>query len=111
MSQEGQARGSEKLLAQLARKGTAATPEEVKAAVALPATSDYKLLRWLIRGIPPFYLELETAFQMKPQQLGDAINHFTATAGIRGINILINGIPKPDIAEVNVTLAHGGGEV
>ena len=75
MANEAQARGSEKLLAQLAKKGGAATLEEVKAAVSLPATSDFKFLRWLIRGIPPVYFD---------------------------------GIPKPDIAQVNVVLAHGG---
>ena len=107
MSNEGQARGSHKLLAQLAKKGAAATHEDVKAAVALPAASDYKLLRWLIRGIPPVYLELETVFSVKPQQLGDLVNHFAASAGIRDIKILINGIPKPDIAEVNVVVAGG----
>ena len=101
------ARGSQKLLAQLVKKGAAATAEEVKAAVALPAASDYKLLRWLIRGIPAVYLEIETVFQVQPKQLGDAVNHFVATAGIRNINILINGIPIPDIAQINVTLAHG----
>ena len=47
MANEAQARGSEKLLAQLAKKGAAATFDEVKAAVSLPATSDYTLLRWL----------------------------------------------------------------
>ena len=108
MATEGQARGSEKLLAQLAKKGTAATVEDVKAAVSLPATADYKVLRWMIRGIPAVYFELETAFQVKPQQLADFVNHFAAQKGIRDLNILINGIPKPDIAEVNVILAHAG---
>ena len=109
MAQEGQARGSHKLVAQLAKKGAAATHEDVKAAVALAANSDYKLLRWLIRGIPAVYLELETVFEAKPQQLGDLVNHFAANAAIRDINILINGIPYPDIAQVNVVVA--GGEV
>jgi len=107
MAQEGQARGSHKLVAQLAKKGAAATHEDVKAAVALPTASDYKVLRWLIRGIPPIYLELETVFSVKPQQLGDLVNHFAANSAIRDINILINGIPFPDIAQVNVVLAGG----
>jgi hypothetical protein len=109
MAHEGQARGSHKLVAQLAKKGAAATHEDVKAAVALAASSEYKLLRWLIRGIPPVYLELETVFEVKPQQLGDLVNHFAANASIRDINILINGIPNPDVAQVNVVVA--GGEV
>jgi hypothetical protein len=108
MAQEGQARGSEKLLANLAKKGAAATVEDVKAAVSLPPAADYKLLRWMIRGIPAYYLELETEFQMKPAQLGDFVNHFAAQAGIRDVNILINGIPRPDIAQVNVVVAQPG---
>ena len=108
MATEGQKRGSEKLLAQLAKKGAAATNDDVKAAVSLPSTSDYRVLRWLIRGVPAYYLELETVFQVKPLQLGELVNHLAAQPGIRDVNILINGIPKPDIAEVNVVLAHGG---
>ena len=108
MENEAQARGSEKLLAQLAKKGATATLEDVKAAVSLPATADYKLLRWLIRGIPPVYFEVETAFQVRPQQLAEFVNHFATLSGTRDLSILINGIPKPDIAQVNVVLAHGG---
>lgn len=108
MANEAQARGSAKLLAQLAKKGTTATLEDVKTALSLPAAADYKLLRWLIRGIPPVYFEVETAFQLKPEQLAQFVNHFAAQPGIRDLDILINGIPKPDIAQVNVVLAHGG---
>jgi hypothetical protein len=108
MSNQAPARGSQKLLAQLAKKGAAATPDEVKAAVAAPTTADYKLLRWLIRGIPPVYFELEAMLQVKPQHLGEAVNHFVANSAIRDINILINGIPFPDIAQVTVTVAESG---
>lgn len=101
------ARGSQKMLAELIKKGGAATAEDVKSAIALPAATDYKLLRWYIRGIPAIYYEVETVFQMQPKQLADAVNRFVATAGIRDINILINGIPIPDIAQINMTLVHG----
>jgi len=47
MANEAQARGSEKLLAQLAKKGAAATLEEVKAAVSLPATSEIDVVKCL----------------------------------------------------------------
>jgi hypothetical protein len=107
MAHEGQSRGSQKLVAQLAKKGAAATHEDVKAAVALPAASDYKVLRWLIRGIPPIYFELETMLSVKPQQLGELVNYFAANSAIRDINILINGIPHPDVAQVNVVVAGG----
>lgn len=110
MSNGNPARGSEKLLAELIKKGAAATHEEVKAAVALPAGTDYKLLRWLIRGIPPIYFEVETTFQLTPQELGQAVNTFAGNAAVRGINILINGIPNPDVAELVVTVAHGEGQ-
>jgi hypothetical protein len=108
MANQGPARGSQKLLAQLAKKGAAATADDVKAAVSVPAAADYKLLRWLIRGIPPVYFELETSFQVKPSQLGDAVNQFAANSAIRNINILINGIPIPDIAQINVIAAESG---
>jgi hypothetical protein len=100
------ARGSHKLLSDLIKKGSAATPEEVKAAVSIPANSDIKLLRWLVRGTP-VYWEIETIFQLQPRQLGDVVNHFVATAGIRDINILINGTPKPDLAQIGAVIAHG----
>ena len=101
------ARGSTKLLSELIKKGSAATPEEVKAAVSVAATADYKLLRWFIRGIPAVYYEVQTVFQVQPSQLAEAVKGFTANAGIRDINILINGIPKPDIAQITATIAHG----
>ena len=108
MSNENPARGSHKLLAQLAAKGAAATTEEVKAALSLPANSDYKLLRWLIRGIPPIYFEVETTLQVQPKQLAGLVNHFAESSGIRDINILINGIPFPEIVNVTVLQAHSG---
>ena len=108
MSKENPARGSQKLLAQLAKKGSAATTAEVKAALALPANSDYKLLRWLIRGIPPVYFEVETTFQIQPKQLGEAVSRFAANGAVRDINILINGIPFPDIAQISAVLSHSG---
>jgi hypothetical protein len=108
MSTEAATRGSQKLLAQLAKKGSAATHEDIRAAVALPVASNYKLLRWLIRGIPPVYFELETRFEVKPHEIAGLVNHFAANSAIRDINILINGTPILDIAQVNVTLAHSG---
>ena len=108
MPTENPARGSEKLLAQLAKKGSAATPADVKAALALPSNTDYKLLRWLIRGIPPVYFEVETTFQVQPKQLGEAVGRFTANEAVRDIHILINGIPFPDIAQISAVMSHSG---
>jgi hypothetical protein len=107
MSNQASTRGSQKLLAQLVQKRTA-TPEEVKAAVSIPTTADYKLVGWKPRGIPPFYYELEMTFQVAPRNVGELVNHLATNAAIQNINILINGIPKPDIANVNVVLAESG---
>lgn len=101
MQPETSTRGSKKLLEQF-KTGAPISHEEVKAAVAAPAGSEYKLLDWHVRGIPPVYWEVEAAFQVDPQQLGAAVTHFAANASIRNINILINGIPKPDVAQLNV---------
>jgi hypothetical protein len=107
MSNQAPARGSQKLIAQLVQKRTA-TPEEVKAAVSIPTTEDYKLVRWKPRGIPPFFYELELDFQVATKNVGALVNHLAANAAIQNINILINGIPRPEIANVNVVVAESG---
>jgi hypothetical protein len=101
-------RGSEKLLSDLIRKGSAATPEEVKAAVAIPAGFDYKLLNWHVRGIAPIDYVLETQFQVHPSQVSDLVDRFVANEKIQGINIMIYGTPLPDIAHVSATVAQIG---
>lgn len=108
MSNQASMRGSQKLLTQLVQKRASATPEEVKAAVSIPAVADYKLLRWHIRGTPPVFYELVADLQSSPQHVGELVNHLATNPAIRNINILINGIPKPDIANVNVVLAEHG---
>jgi hypothetical protein len=105
MQHESPTRGSKKLLEELAKKGAGSSPEEIKAAVAVPANADYKLLDWHMRGIPAFW-ELEAVFQVSPPQLGQAVTHFAENAAIRNIDILINGIPKPDIAQVTVIVSQ-----
>lgn len=102
------ARGSQKLLAELIKKGTAATPDEVKAAVAVPSAAELKLLRWLIRGLPPIYYEVETVFETQAKQLSSIVNSLAANAGIRQINILTNGLPAFDTAQITAVVAHTG---
>jgi hypothetical protein len=98
--------GSQKMLTALIQKGSAATVEDVKAAVAVPAAAELKLLTWQIRGIPSIYLELEAVFQTQYTKVADAVNRFTAVDGIKNINVLVRGIPKPDIAEISAVVAH-----
>ena len=108
MQEQTPSRGSKKLLEQFRTKSGTVNPEDVKAAVAAPSGSELKLLNWHVRGIPPVYWEVEAAFQAKPEQLGQAVSHFAANASIRNIEILINGIPKPDIAQLTVIAEQGG---
>jgi len=104
------ARGSHKLLSELIKKGAAATAEEVKAAVSVPAAAELKLLNWLIRGLPPIYYEVETVFQAQPAQVSAAVNGFLSNASIRNVNILINGLPAFDSAVINAVFGiHGPG--
>lgn len=102
------ARGSQKLLSELIQKGSAATPEEVRAAVSVPAAADLKLLRWLIRGIPPIYYEVETTFESSPAQLPAAINGLLSNAGIHEVHLFPYGIPVIDRAVINAVVAHNG---
>jgi hypothetical protein len=104
-----QLRGSQKLLEGLAKNQEAPSLDEIKKAVALPASVDYKVLNWLIRGIPPAYLEWETTLQVSTANLATVVNHFVGlNDSTIGLNILINGIPVPDIASVTVTNAGAG---
>jgi len=102
-----QLRGSQKLLEGLAKNQDAPSIEEIRKAIALPAAVDYKVLNWLIRGIPPAYLEWETTLQVSTANLATVVNHFVAlNDSTIGLRILTNGIPIPDIA--NITITNGG---
>ena len=99
-----QLRGSQKLLEGLAKNQEAPSIEEIKKALALPVSVDYKVLNWLIRGIPPAYLEWETTLQVSTANLATVVNHFVGlNDSAIGLQILINGIPIPEIANVTVT--------
>jgi hypothetical protein len=102
-----QLRGSQKLLEGLAKNQDAPSIEEIRKAIALPASVDYKVLNWLIRGIPPAYLEWETTLQVSTANLSTVVNHFVGlNDSTIGLHILTNGIPIPDIA--NITITNGG---
>lgn len=99
------ATGSQKLLSSVLSKGSAATPEEVKAALAIPATVDYKLIRYFPRGIPPVYQELEAAFEVSPAQLPELVSQLAAHPAIGNLNVLVRGIPPVvKVAEVSAVL-------
>lgn len=98
-----QPRGSQKMLECLARNGDTPSIEEIKKAVALPASVDYKILNWLIRGTPPAYLEWDATLQVSTSHLADVVNHLVRlNDSTLGLYILINGIPFPELANVRI---------
>jgi len=101
------ARGSEKLLAALIQKGSAATPDEVKEALAIPAASDYRLVRYFPRGIPPYYFQLEAALEVPQTKVAEAVTHLAANSAIQTINVLMRGIP-PVIKTAEITAVLAG---
>ncbi len=99
------ATGSQKLLSTVLSKGSTATAEEVKAALAIPATADYKLIRWFPRGIPPVYQELEAALEVPQTSLPELVSQLAAHPAISNLNILIRGIPPVvKVAEISAVL-------
>jgi hypothetical protein len=102
------ARGSQKLLSELIKKGTAATPEEVKAAVAIPAAAEIKLLRWLIRGIPPIYYEVETVVELPVAQAAGLLGALLHNPTLRDVYLNTRGVPVYDRAQVTTVVAHQG---
>lgn len=99
-------RGSQKLLEHLARNGDVPNVEEIKKALQLPATA--KIPNWLIRGIPPVYLELEATIEVPIAHLNDVVGRFVALSDSTiNLNILTHGIPVPDIAQIVVRNTPG----
>jgi hypothetical protein len=110
MAHPTQARGSDKLLAGLIKKGRKATAQDVKAALALDTAGEISLLRWNPRGIPPALLEVEATVQTPVANLGNVVNHLAQSGSLRGIHILVNGIPIPDIAVLTATVEAEAGQ-
>ena len=107
MTNDG-ARGSDKLMSGLAAKGAASTPDDVKAALAIPATTNYTLQRWQIRGIPPVYYELEAVGEVAASDVASTVQHFAAVPGFRKIIVLPNGVPVFSTAQIETTVAFAG---
>lgn len=101
---QGAVRGSQKLLEGLARNGEAPSVDQIKKALNLESVQGLRVPNWLIKGIPPAYLELEGTIEVPVSELNTVVNSFVHLND-SAINILIltHGIPVPDIATLTVT--------
>jgi len=101
-------RGSQKMLEHLAKNGAVPSLEEIKKALALPANTGVVVLNHLIRGVPPAYLALNATLQVPIAHLSEVVNRFVqlqdSTINMR---ILINGIPVPDFANIEIRNTPG----
>jgi len=101
-------RGSQKMLENLAKNGAVPSLEEIKKALALPASTGVVVLNHLIRGIPPAYLELNATLQVPVKNLSDVVNRFVQlNDSAINMKILINGIPFPDLANIEIRNTPG----
>lgn len=108
MTQEAAVRGSQKILQQFAEKGQHLTIDDLKKAVALPAAVDYKFLRWYYRGRPADLYQLDATVETNVKNLGSVVDHFATRFGIADMNILINGLPYPELATVRIQVSEQG---
>jgi hypothetical protein len=104
VSAPNQVRGSQKLLAGLAKNGDVPSIDEIKKILNFESIQGLQIPNWLIRGTPPAYLELDATIEVPIAQLNQVVNRFVQLND-SAINfvILINGIPVPDIATVQVS--------
>jgi len=107
-AQAHELRGSQKLLEHLAKNGDVPSLDEIKRALALPAHVELRIPNWLIRGIPPAYLELDATLHVPIAQLSAIVERFVKlNDSAINMKILINGIPFPDLATVHVRNTSG----
>lgn len=99
-------RGSQKLLANLAKNGEMPSVDEITKALSLPGNA--KLPNWLVRGTPPAYLTLEGTVEVPITHLGSVVESFVKlNDSAINLKILINGTPLPDVAHVIVRNTPG----
>lgn len=100
----GPLRGSQKLLEGLAKNGEVPSLDQIKKTLGFESIAGLRIPNWLIKGLPPAYLELDAAIEVPIAQLNQVVNRFVQLND-SAINfvILINGIPVPDIATVVVS--------
>ena len=103
-------RGSQKLLAKLSGQDKLPSIDELKKALNIAPNVELKLPNWLIRGIPPVYMEWDATIQVPLSQASAVLNGFVAlNDSTINLHIFINGIPVPDIATIVVKNTPRGG--
>ena len=101
-------RGSQKLLEGIAKNGETPTLEEIRHALSLPTTVQLHVPNWLTRGTPQAYLELDATLQVPIAHLNEVVDRFVKLNDSSiNMNILINGIPIPEIAQIRVRNTPG----
>lgn len=101
-------RGSANLLSGLLKKGATATADDVKAALELPQNLNFALQRWQTRGTPAWF-ELKAVGVVQAAELANAVQQLSQVPHLQNINILINGLPAFETAEVAATFAVNSG--
>ncbi len=91
-------RGSDKLFRDLPTS---------KAKALKSALSGWKIIDWHQLGRPAFE-EITAGISGSPGRLGSVVGKLTKIKEIRGLEILINGQPRPQIAEVRFQMRSGG---
>jgi len=107
-AQSREPRGSQKLLEGLAKNGEMPTLDEIKRALALQGNVQLQVPSWLIRGTPQAYLQLDATLQVPIGHLNEVIDRLIKLNDSSiNLNILINGIPYPEIAQIRVRNTPG----
>jgi len=103
-SAHGPVRGSQKLLAGLAKNGEVPSIEQIKKALGFESIADLHIPNWLTKGTPQSYLELNATIEVPIAQLNQVVSRFVQlNDSTINFVILINGIPVPEIATVQVS--------
>jgi hypothetical protein len=101
-------RGSQKLLEKLSVHGHVPSLDEIKKALNLAPGVELKVPNWLIRGIPPVYMEFDATFQVPLDHASAVLNGFIGLNDSNiNLHIFINGIPVPDLATIVVKNTPG----
>ena len=99
-------RGSQKLLEKLARNGETPSPEDIIRTFDFPAS--VKIPNWLIRGIPPIYLELEGTIEVPMTDVPVVIDRLVALNDCaRTFRIFPRGIPFVSVAQITLSNTAG----
>ena len=94
-------RGSQKLLANLGKHTDVPNVEAIKKALQLPEAA--KIPSWQTKGTPQDFVQLNATIEVPISHLNDVVKSFVGLNDSSiNLNILINGIPIPDVAQVVV---------